>query len=198
MREPAYPKRINASQIDPYKDQLVNWLRTDSHRPKKDRRTAKVLFQLIQAQGCPGGYAQVAICAKQWWEAGGAAPSRHAFITLRFAPGEAFQFDWSCKYAIAPVPQELMIDNDAAGTSSTGSWQSKNGGGSYKVSYRLSNNNGNTYRWTPASLNANPYQVYGWWKANNQQNSSARFSNSHSGQISTTSVDQTTNGGSGY
>ena len=31
---------------------------------------------------------------------GGAAPSRKAFIPLRFAPGEAFQFDWSCKYAV--------------------------------------------------------------------------------------------------
>ena len=62
MREPAYPKRSNPSQLDPYKDQLVNWLRTDSQRPKRDRRTAKVLFQLIQAQGYPGGYARVAIC----------------------------------------------------------------------------------------------------------------------------------------
>jgi hypothetical protein len=72
MREPAYHKRTNPSQLDPYKYQLVNWLRTDSHRPKRDRRTAKVLFQLIQAQGCPGGYARVAIFAKQWREDGGA------------------------------------------------------------------------------------------------------------------------------
>jgi transposase len=100
MREPAYPKRTNPSQLDPYKDQLVNWLRTDSQRPKRDRRTAKVLFQLIQAQGYPGGYARVAIFAKQWREDGGAAPSRKAFIPLRFAPGEAFQFDWSCEYAV--------------------------------------------------------------------------------------------------
>jgi transposase len=100
MREPAYPPRTSPSILDPYKEQLANWLRTDSHRPKRDRRTAKVLFQLIQAQGYPGGYARVAIFAKQWREAGGASPARQAFIPLRFAPGEAFQFDWSCEYAV--------------------------------------------------------------------------------------------------
>ena len=100
MREPAYPPRTVPSILDPYKEQLVSWLRADSHRPKRDRRTAKVLFQLLQAQGYPGGYARVAIFAKQWREAGGAAPARQAFIPLRFASGEAFQFDWSCEYAI--------------------------------------------------------------------------------------------------
>lgn len=100
MREPAYPVRSSPSLLDPYKDQLVNWLRTDSHRPKRDRRTAKMLFHLIQAQGYPGGYARVATFAKRWREAGGAAPARSAFIPLRFAPGEAFQFDWSCEYAV--------------------------------------------------------------------------------------------------
>jgi len=100
MREPAYPPRTSRSILDPYKEQLATWLRSDSHRPKRDRRTAKVLFQLLQAQGYPGGYARVAIFAKQWREAGGAAPARSAFIPLRFAPGEAFQFDWSCEYAV--------------------------------------------------------------------------------------------------
>jgi hypothetical protein len=66
--------RTSPSLLDPYRDQLVNWLRTDSHRPKRDRRTAKVLFHLIQAQGHRSGYARVAIFAKHWREAGGAAP----------------------------------------------------------------------------------------------------------------------------
>ena len=37
--------------LDPYKEQFVSWLTTDSHRSKRDRRTAKLLFQLLQAQG---------------------------------------------------------------------------------------------------------------------------------------------------
>jgi hypothetical protein len=51
MREPAYPARTSASLLDPYKEQLVNWLRADSHRPKRDRRTAKIVFHLIHVQG---------------------------------------------------------------------------------------------------------------------------------------------------
>jgi transposase len=110
MREPCYPARKATSLLDPYKEQLVSWLTTDSHRPKRDRRTAKVLFQLLQAQGYPGGYARVAIFAKQWREAGGATPNRRAFIPLRFAPGEAFQFDWSCEYAvIAGIKRRLDV-----------------------------------------------------------------------------------------
>lgn len=61
MRDPAYPARKASSILDPYKEQLAIWLRADSHRPKRDRRTDKVLFQLLQAQGFPGGYARVAI-----------------------------------------------------------------------------------------------------------------------------------------
>jgi transposase len=42
--EPAYPARNRPCIIDAYRDPLEVWLRTDSHRPKCDRRTAKVLF----------------------------------------------------------------------------------------------------------------------------------------------------------
>jgi len=79
---------------------LLTWLRSDSHRPKRDRRTGKMLFQLLQAQGYPGGYGRVIAFIRRWREEGGAAPSRPAYVPLRFAQGEAFQFDWSCEYGV--------------------------------------------------------------------------------------------------
>lgn len=97
--EPKYPVRQSPGILAPYQEQLTTWLRSDSHRPKRDRRTAKVLFQQLQAQGYPGGYGRVAAFIRRWKEAGGAQPTRAAFVPLRFAPGEAFQFDWSCEYA---------------------------------------------------------------------------------------------------
>lgn len=100
VTEPAYPDRTSPSILDPYKEQLLTWLRSDSHRPKRDRRTGKVLFQLLQAQGYPGGYGRVIAFIRQWREEGGAAPRRQAFVPMRFAPGEAFQFDWSCEYGV--------------------------------------------------------------------------------------------------
>jgi len=97
--EPKYPARVVPSVLDPYKSQLEAWLRADSHRPKRDRRTAKAMFQQLQAQGYPGGYGRVVVFVKHWHEEQAARPARHAFVPLQFALGEAFQFDWSCEYA---------------------------------------------------------------------------------------------------
>ena len=97
--EPVYPARVSPSILDPYREQLTAWLLTDSHRPKRDRRTARVLFQHLQAQGYPGGYGRVAAFARRWRDEG-AKPRRAAFVPLHFAMGDAFQFDWSCEYAV--------------------------------------------------------------------------------------------------
>ena len=39
VTEPVYPVRVSLSILDPYREQLEAWLRTDSHRPQRDRRT---------------------------------------------------------------------------------------------------------------------------------------------------------------
>ena len=54
--EPVYPKRRSPSMLDPYRQPLETWLRADSHRPRREQRTAKVLFAQLQAQGYPGTY----------------------------------------------------------------------------------------------------------------------------------------------
>lgn len=100
VTEPVYPARVSPSILDSYRYQLEARLRTDSHRPKRDRRTARILFQHLQAQGYPGGYGRLAAFVRRWHVAGGATPRRSAFVPLRFAPSEAFQFDWRCEYAV--------------------------------------------------------------------------------------------------
>jgi transposase len=108
--EPQYPERQVPSVLDPYKEQLVAWLRADSYRPKRDRRTVTVLFQHLRAQGYPGGYGRVAAFARAWREEQLLAPKRKAFVPLQFAAGEAFQFDWSCEYAfIAGLRKRLEV-----------------------------------------------------------------------------------------
>lgn len=97
--EPKYPARTRALKIDPFRERLEAWLRTDSHRPKRDRRTAKMLFVQLQAEGFDGAYGRVAEFVRHWRSQVGAAPNRPAFVPLHFPPGEAFQFDWSCEYA---------------------------------------------------------------------------------------------------
>jgi transposase len=103
MVEPRYPKRVAAASIlDPYKEQLANWLKadTDSHRPKRERRTTKELFQAVRAVGYRGSRGPVYEYCKHWREEQANAPHHAGFVPLRFELGEAFQFDWSCEYAM--------------------------------------------------------------------------------------------------
>ena len=96
--EPYYKKREAKSVVDPWAEQLAQWLKTDTHRPKRDRRTATAMFKAIQAQGYPGGYGRVCAYIKRWRMAESAKPGP-AYVPLTFGLGEAFQFDWSTEYA---------------------------------------------------------------------------------------------------
>jgi transposase len=96
--EPQYKKRDAKSVVDPWAEQLAQWLSTDRHRPKRDRRTARAMFEAIRAQGYPGSYNRVCAYIKRWRSEESEKPGP-AYVPLTFALGEAFQFDWSTEYA---------------------------------------------------------------------------------------------------
>ena len=96
--EPKYPERAGKSIVDPWGEQLKQWLQTDSHRAKRERRTVLVLFKAIQAQGYKGGYGRVCAYVRRWRAEVSQNPQRTAYVPLSFALGEAFQFDWSVEY----------------------------------------------------------------------------------------------------
>ena len=98
MTEPKYPDREVKTILDPWIETLATWLLADARRPKRDRRTAKFMFQALQAQGYTGGYGRVCAYVRRWREQQSMAPKGSAFVPLSFAFGEAFQFDWSCEY----------------------------------------------------------------------------------------------------
>ena len=52
----------------PFEATLEQALTADAHRPKHGRRTAKVLFAQIQAQGYRGGYSAVTDFTRAWRE----------------------------------------------------------------------------------------------------------------------------------
>jgi len=108
--EPRGKTREVLSILNPYKETLLTWLRTDSHRPKPDPRTARVMFQHLQAQGYLGGYGRVAALARVWRAE---CPKRAVFVPLRFQMGEAFQFDWSCEYAVIGGLRRVETGNDS-------------------------------------------------------------------------------------
>ena len=96
--EPAYPSRKSPSKLDSYEETLTNWLFRESRRHRKQRRTVKRLYRDLVELGYTGSYDRVAAFARQWRQAQQEAKlqaAKHAYVPLKFAPGEAFQFDWS-------------------------------------------------------------------------------------------------------
>lgn len=92
--EPAYPPRVEVTKLDPFADQLRGWLKADSSKPKRERRTARALHQALKAMGFDGDYSRVTEFVRRWRDAEGQL-RQGVFVPLLFAPGEAMQFDWS-------------------------------------------------------------------------------------------------------
>jgi transposase len=90
---PKYKRCGTPTKITPYIEFLQKALKADSLRPRKNRRTARALFEQIKDQGYTGGYSRVTDFVRNWHEDGGRKAK--AFVPLQFAFGEAFQFDWS-------------------------------------------------------------------------------------------------------
>ena len=96
--EPKYPPRKSASKLDPYAETLASWLAREAKSNRKRRRNLKQLHRDLAALGYDGSYDRVAAFARDWRQRERERQnqaSRGAFVPLSFAPGEAFQFDWS-------------------------------------------------------------------------------------------------------
>ena len=100
MVEPRYTKRQPTfGVLDPFKNQLSNWLKAVSYRNKRERRGVKPLYEALQAMGYSGSSTTVYRFAKEWREEQ-SQPRSAGFVPLQFELGEAFQFDWSCEYLV--------------------------------------------------------------------------------------------------
>ena len=101
--EPQYPKRRSPGKLDEYEQTLTSWLFREAKRHRKQRRCIKQLYHDLVALGYTGSYDRVAAFARHWREAQQAAmrtASKNTYVPLCFAPGEAFQFDWSEDWAM--------------------------------------------------------------------------------------------------
>jgi len=101
--EPRYPKRKSPSKLDDYELTLTSWLFRESRRHRKQRKTLKQLHSDLVQLGYTGSYDRVAAFARAWRQEQQDAKrtaTKNTFVPLSFAPGEAFQFDWSEDYAL--------------------------------------------------------------------------------------------------
>ena len=81
---------------------LANWLQVESRKSRKQKRSSKQLYQDLLPLGFEGSYDRVAAFARRWRQSQhelAKTAGKGVYIPLSFAPGEAFQFDWSEDWA---------------------------------------------------------------------------------------------------
>jgi transposase len=81
-------------RIDPWRDQLDALLLANEGKSARERLTLIRMFEELRGLGYEGSYDAVRRYAKKWRVERGAALAE-AYVPLSFAPGEAYQFDWS-------------------------------------------------------------------------------------------------------
>jgi len=81
-------------RIDPWRDQLDGLLLENEGKPARERLTLIRIFEELLAPGYEGSYDAVRRYARVWRQARGSATAQ-TYVPLSFAPGEAYQFDWS-------------------------------------------------------------------------------------------------------
>jgi transposase len=81
-------------KIGPWREELDRLLATNAARSSRERLTLIRIFEELRGLGYEGGYDAVRRYAAGWQRERAAATAA-AFIPLSFAPGEAYQFDWS-------------------------------------------------------------------------------------------------------
>ena len=81
-------------RIDPWRPQLDAVLEKNTTVSARERLTLIRVFETLREQGYEGGYDAVRRYARNWARARSALTAG-AYVPLTFAPGEAYQFDWS-------------------------------------------------------------------------------------------------------
>jgi transposase len=81
-------------KIDPWRTELDALLLANEGKAARERLTLIRVYEELRGLGYDGSYDAVRRYAKSWLAERGAAMAQ-AYVPLSFAPGEAYQFDWS-------------------------------------------------------------------------------------------------------
>lgn len=94
-RQPRVGSKLNAQ----FEARLRELFEHDLSLRRRDRRTAKKLYEELVAEGYTGSYSPVQRFVSELKKSSG-TDGTDAFIPLYFAPGDALQFDWSEEYVL--------------------------------------------------------------------------------------------------
>jgi transposase len=111
--EPKYPQRKTPSKLDEFAGALERWLTSEPLKSRKQRRNLRRIYSDLVELGYRGSYDRVAAYARRFRQQQHEreqTAGRGTFVPLTFAPGEAFQFDWSEDSAvIAGERRKVMV-----------------------------------------------------------------------------------------
>lgn len=77
-----------------WKAEIERFLATNEGRPSRERLTLIRIYEELRALGYDGSYDAIHRYAKGWAKNRGSSTAQ-AYVPLYYAPGEAYQFDWS-------------------------------------------------------------------------------------------------------
>jgi transposase len=81
-------------RLGAWRGALDDLLAANEAKPSRERLTLVRVFEALRGLGYEGGYDAVPRYARGWRREQSSA-SADAYVPLSFAPGEAYQFDWS-------------------------------------------------------------------------------------------------------
>lgn len=107
--QPQYKRSVvNAPKLGEFKEILHGWLVDEAKLTKKERSDATKLYKKLCGCGYLGAYSSVQRYVKDFKK--DSHLSGKAFIPLAFAPGEAYQFDWSQEHVeIKGIVQKVHV-----------------------------------------------------------------------------------------
>src|SRR3954465_2473881 len=83
-----------APKLGEWVEVLTEILEKEASLPRRERRSTQRLFEELPGRGYDGAHDSVHRFAKAWRHERARIPV-HAYVPMSFAPGEAYQFDWS-------------------------------------------------------------------------------------------------------
>ena len=96
-----------------WKADLERMLTENVEKAARERLTLIRLFEELRALGYEGGYDAVRRYARSW-SRDHAAQTAAVFVPLSFAPGEAYQFDWSHECHAAVIDETAQPEKTIA------------------------------------------------------------------------------------
>jgi transposase len=96
----SYARKVQPRpKLGRWREELDRLLAANAEASARERLTLIRIFEELRALGYEGGYDAVRRYAGAWAKANASATAS-AYVPLTFAPGEAYQFDWSHEIAV--------------------------------------------------------------------------------------------------